>query len=200
MSDDVLERALRAEAAAEAELARIPDWMWDGRSLPVPIDTLVDSHYGLLVGEHSDLAEMAALGDDHISGLRVPGRREIWVDAEEAARAPARRRFTIGHELGHWVLHSFLDEPDEEVVHCRAEVVRDEAAVEGPPAHPHLPDLLAYPPRELDANQFAAAVLMPRGLVDAQRDEETDVRSLGKAFGVSPIAMERRLWFLQETG
>ncbi len=200
MNDDVLERALRAEAAAEAELERIPDWLWDGRSLPVPISTLADSQYGLLVREHSDLAGMASLGDDHISGLLFPGRREIWVDAEEAARAPARRRFTIGHELGHWVLHSFLDEPEEEIVHCRSEVVRDEAAVEGPPAHHHLPDLLAYPPRELDANQFAAAVLMPRGLVEAEHERLSDVRSLAKAFGVSAVAMERRLWFLERAG
>jgi len=195
----VLERALRAERAAEQELERIPDWMWNRRSLPVPIETLADSHYGLLVSEHSDLAAMAALGDDHISGLLLPGRREIWVDTEEAARAPARRRFTIGHELGHWVLHSALDDPDGEIVLCRSEVVRDEAAVEGPPAHHHLPDLLAYPPRELDANQFAAAVLMPRILVEAERERlEGDERALAKAFGVSPIAMERRLWFLEQ--
>jgi hypothetical protein len=199
VSDEILARALRAERAAEAELARIPDWLWDGRSVPVPIDTLADSHYGLLVSEQSDLAKMAALGDDHISGLLFPGRREIWVDAEEAARAPTRRRFTIGHELGHWVLHSFLDEPEEEVVHCRTVEVRDEAAVEGPPADHHLPDFLAHPPRELDANQFAAAVLMPRPLVEAQADPlARDVHAMAKAFGVSPIAMERRLWFLQE--
>ncbi len=37
---------------------------------------------------------------------------------------------------------------------------------------------------------------MPRGLVEAQRDRAADLRELGKAFGVSPIAMERRLWFL----
>ena len=195
MSDEVLKRALRAEAAAEAEIGRVPDWLWDGQTLPVPIDTLADSQYGLLVSEHSNLAQMAALGEEHISGLLFPGRREIWVDAEEAARAPTRRRFTIGHELGHWVLHSFADQP-EEVVHCRSEVVRDEAAVEGPEAHPHLPDLLAYPPQELDANQFAAAVLMPRGLVESMREDAADVRALARAFGVSPMAMERRLWFL----
>ena len=193
----MLARALRAEQAAEQELARIPDWMWDGWSVPVPIETIADSHYGMLVSEHPDLAAMAALGDDHISGLLFPGRREIWVDAKEAARAPARRRFTIGHELGHWVLHSLLDDPDGQVVHCRSEVVRDEAAVEGPPAHHHLPDLLAYPPRELDANQFAAALLMPRWLVEAERERAGDeVQALTKRFGVSPIAMERRLWFL----
>ncbi len=84
---------------------------------------------------------MAALGDDHISGLLFPRRREIWVDEREAARAPARRRFTIGHELGHWVLHSFLGRAGGGGrALSRTEVVLDEAAVEGPPADHHLPD------------------------------------------------------------
>ena len=75
------------------------------------------------------------------------------------------------------------------------------APVEGPPSDHHLPDLLAYPPRELDANQFAAAVLMPRALVGAERERRGgDPAVLAKTFGVSPIAMERRLWFLEQLG
>ena len=67
---------------------------------------MADSHYGLLVREHDDLCRMAGLlPHGHVSGLLLPGAREIWVDAGEAVRAPNRRRFTIGHELGHWVLH-----------------------------------------------------------------------------------------------
>lgn len=36
-----------------------------------------------------------------LSGLLLPVRGEIWVNAEEARQWPPRRRFTIGHELGH---------------------------------------------------------------------------------------------------
>lgn len=201
MSDDVLQRTLRAEAAAERELERVPDWLWDGGSLPVPVETLADSQYGLLVNERDDLAGAAALPEGaHISGLLFPGRREIWVDAGEAARAPVRRRFTVGHELGHWVLHCGPGMPAEGVVHCREAVVRDGAAVEEEHGRPRVPSVLRYPPEELDANQFAAAVLMPRYLVEEERRwVGDDVRKLAQAFGVSQMAMKRRLWFLKQS-
>jgi hypothetical protein len=201
LSEDVLQRALRAERAAERELESVPDWLWDGGSLPAPVETLADSQYGLLVSERGDLAAAAALREGtHISGLLFPGRREIWVDAGEAARAPVRRRFTVGHELGHWVLHCGPGMKAEGVVHSREAVVRDGAAVEEDHGRPRVPRVLAYPPEELDANQFAAAVLMPRYLVEEeQRWVGDDVRKLAQGFGVSQMAMERRLWFCERT-
>jgi hypothetical protein len=199
LSEDVLQRALRAERAAERELEQIPRWLWDGGSLPVPVETLADSQYGLLVNERENLAGAAALPEGtHISGLLFPGRREIWVDAGEAARAPVRRRFTVGHELGHWVLHCVPGSDAEGIVHCREAVVRDGAAVEEDHGRPRVPRVLAYPPEELDANQFAAAVLMPRYLVEEERRwVGDDVRKLAQAFGVSQVALGRRLWFLE---
>ena len=195
--NEVLERAVAAERAARRQLETVPDWLWDGESLPVPIETIADSHYGLLVREAEELAEVAGMAGEYVSGLLFPGPREIWVDAEESARAPGRRRFTIGHELGHWVLHCSAGDEGVEVVHCRAEVVQEEAAVEEDHGHSHIPEVFAYPPRELDANQFAAAMLMPEGMVRAaHRRVGDDLRALAKEFGVSPIAMERRLWFL----
>jgi hypothetical protein len=201
LSEDVLQRALRAERAAERELEQIPRWLWDCGSLPVPVETLADSQYGLLVSERDDLAGAAALPKGtHISGLLFPGRREIWVDAGEAARAPVRRRFTVGHEVGHWVLHCTRGSGEERIVHCREAVVRDGAAVEEDHGRPRVPRVLAYPPEELDANQFAAAVLMPRYLVrEERRWVGDDVRKLAQAFGVSQMAMGRRLWFLART-
>ena len=48
----------------------------------------------------------APLVEHHaLSGLLLPARGEIWVNAHEAKQWPPRRRFTIGHELGHWVMH-----------------------------------------------------------------------------------------------
>jgi len=38
------------------------------------------------------------------------------VNAEEARRWPSRRRFTIGHELGHWVMHR---RPGQQSLFCR---------------------------------------------------------------------------------
>lgn len=195
--NQVLERALAAEAAAERELRAVPEWLWDGESLPVPVDTIADSHYGLLVREEDELWTFTGGVDLHVSGLLFPSTREIWVDAEEAHRAPTRRRFTIGHEVGHWVLHCRLGDTDEGLVHCRSDVMREEAAVEEDSSGTHLADFAHYPPRELDANQFGAAVLMPASLVAVERERQRSLRKLSKCFGVSEMAMERRLWFLE---
>lgn len=196
---DVLERAVVAEAAAEQQLRGVPEWLWDGEALPVPVDAIADSHYGLLVREQDDLAAAAGVAGAHVSGLLLPGPREIWVDAVEATRAPVRRRFTIGHEVGHWVLHCHLGQTGATLVQCRTETVSDDGAVEGNEGHePHLAGFERYPPAELEANQFAAAMLMPRELVEQEHAwVDGDVSRLAESFGVSTMAMGRRLWFLR---
>ena len=40
----ILERRVAAEAAAERQLAEIPGWLWDGETLPVPVDSIADNH------------------------------------------------------------------------------------------------------------------------------------------------------------
>jgi hypothetical protein len=201
------QRVRAAEASAERELDAVPDWLWDRSEPPVPVEAIADSHYGLLVGDHADLRELAGAGAGApLSGVLLPGMREIWVNAAEAARAPGRRRFTIGHELGHWVMHCRLGEVAEHAtVHCRATQVREQAGAEvtpdGEPGGPRVVDDSGYPPEELDANQFAAALLMPRALVLAEhRRLGGDERRLCEALGVSLEALRRRLWFLTATG
>jgi len=194
------ERALATEIAADEELAKIPDWLWDGKDLPVPVETIADSHYGLLVQEEIDLARLAGVPEEvHISGFLVPAEREIWIDAEEALRVPARRRFTIGHELGHWVLHCSLGRSGGGAIHCRAEVMTEDGAVEEEDGKPKLARPTRFPQREIDANQFGAALLMPRLLVETERAWlDGNPRRMADAFGVSVMAMERRRWFLRE--
>jgi hypothetical protein len=192
-----LERALATEIAAEQELAKVPDWLWDGEDLPVPVETIADSHYGLLVQEEIDLARVAGLPEGiHISGFLEPAKREIWIDAEEALRVPARRRFTIGHELGHWVLDCNLGRSGGGAIHCRTETMTEEGAVEEENGKPKLARPPHFPQREIDANQFGAALLMPRPLIKSEQAWlDGDVRRMAQAFGVSAMAMERRLWF-----
>ncbi|MEX2193906.1 MAG: ImmA/IrrE family metallo-endopeptidase [Thermoleophilaceae bacterium] len=170
----------------------------------MPVEAIADSHYGLRVREGSDLGGLAGLeGGGTVSGLLLPDAKEIWVDAEEAQVAPPRRRFTVGHELGHWVLDCRLGAVwSGEVVHCRSSQVREQAAApsepgRAEPADDHGRALAEYPPAELDANQFAAAVLMPRALVLAEHERvRGDDQALCDAFRVSGLAMQRRLWFL----
>jgi hypothetical protein len=200
--NDFLRRTLAIEAAAECELAEVPDWLWDGESLPVPVEDIADSHYGLLVRAQDELAALAGLPREvHISGLLFPAQREIWVDAEEAERAPGRRRFTISHELGHWVLHCAVGAEDDDPVHCRSETMREQGTTLEKDEGPKQAGRVRYPPTEREANQFAAALLMPRGLVEKEHAWlDGVVRRLARTCRVSVEAMEWRLRFLKETG
>ncbi len=174
------------ERQAEALLERVPDYVWDKRSLPVPVEDVADSVFGLLVvdAEVMSLAPGApklAEGTS-FSGLLLPATKEIWVNAHEAQEWPGRRRFTIGHELGHWCMHRGEHQPS---VFCRS-------VEETPEEKPE------RPLSEREADAFAAALLMPAGLMRAQykrcRDERADLfPEMCELFGASARAMGRRL-------
>jgi hypothetical protein len=173
------------EQLADAFLARIPRYVWDGESLPVPIEEIADTHVGLLVRDVEDLraapgAPALDLGQS-LSGLLLPTVGEIWVNAEEGRRWPARRRFTIAHELGHWRLHR---DAEERAVYCRAGSIAPEDTDARAP----------LPPAEDEANVFAATVLMPVRLVQQQYVRcGRDFSRLCETFGSSGAAMGRRL-------
>ena len=97
------------EQLAERVLSELPDWIWDGKSLPVPVEHIADTWFGLHVRDVEDLRSAPGVPplppDAGLSGLLLPAAGEIWVNAAEAREWPPRRRFTIGHELGHWCLH-----------------------------------------------------------------------------------------------
>lgn len=124
--------------------------------------------------------------EGNVSGMltRVGKRAVIGVNSWQS---PTRQRFTVAHELGHFVLHpakpTFID-------HVRVDY-RDERSQAG--THR----------QEIEANSFAAALLMPEDLVrehvrrqlrlgsDPTGDEL--VVSLAARFNVSPEAMSHRL-------
>jgi hypothetical protein len=173
----------RLEALAEQFLAAVPSYIWDGVQLPVPIEDIADSHLGLLVRDAVDLrlapGAPPIAADQALSGLLLPDRGEIWVNATEAAEWPGRRRFTIAHEIGHWQMHRDNEQP----AFCRT------ATVEPGEQTPTV-----YPPLEDEANRFAAAVLMPARLISAEYPlHKRDFFGLCNMFGTSGAAMGRRL-------
>ena len=178
----MLDVVAEIERRAERILASVPSWIWDGRSLPVPIEDIADSHFGLLVRDVDDLRTAPgapALPDDHaFSGLLLADAGEIWVNASEGREWPPRRRFTIGHELGHWVLHCEGDG----AVYCRATSVNEDVRPDD-----------ATPPAESEANAFGAALLMPARLVRKHYERKRDFHDLCRLFGASGAAMGRRL-------
>lgn len=180
----------RIERKAGAILGRVPDYIWNGEELPVPVEDIVDSMFGLRVRDVDDMSQAPgapAVSAEQISGLLLTGPGEIWVNAIEANRWPTRRRFTISHELGHWVLHR----TGQQKLFCRtAEVNADpskfiEESVSSRPA---------IPVTEEEANAFAAALLMPAHLVSEQHERcGGDMARLRSTFNCSEKAMNRRV-------
>jgi len=178
------------EQRAERVLAAVPSWIWDGDTLPVPVEHIADSCFGLHVRDAEDLR--AAPGapklptGQSLSGLLLPARGEIWVNAAEAREWPPRRRFTICHELGHWCLHR-----SRGAVWCRSHAVD--------PADDSSRPRRAYPPEESEANEFAAALLMPSHLIRRhyerlrRRGPDGVFERLCTTFETSGAAMSRRL-------
>src|SRR5256885_5250567 len=101
--------------------------------LPVPVEAIAEDLLGLHVGETADLA---------VSGMLLPPERQIWLNAGEGA---PRRRFTLAHELGHWVCQHM--EGKTAPIYCRVADVQPAPS----PADRAL---------EREANVFAAELLM----------------------------------------
>jgi hypothetical protein len=138
-----------------------------GPELPVPVEAIAEDLLGLRVGDAAEL---------DCSGILLPAERRIWVNAGEAAESPGRRRFTIAHELGHWVCQWL--EGRWAPVYCRA--------VEAPAG-------AKYPPEEREANVFAAELLMPDPLVRTAFAEDPSIAGLAGRFRVSQASMHWRL-------
>jgi predicted transcriptional regulator len=157
-------------AAVGAVLDRFAS-LYGGAGAPVPVEDIADSLYGLRVVEVDGLV---------CSGMLMPARRMVYLNAEECRAVPRRRRFTIAHELGHLVLHA--GNSAAPAVFCR-HVGSTEAAIS---------DAI-----EREANHFAAELLMPGDLMRAAVARgETDPDVLGDRFEVSPVAAAWRLFNL----
>lgn len=183
------------EERADGILAKTPEYLWDGERLPVPVEDIADSVFGLLVRDVEDMATApgapALTPGQTLSGLLLPARGEIWVNAEEARLWPPRRRFTIGHEVGHWVMHR---RPGQQALFCRHGAVDEDAgAPPVPPTRVAVADIPAVPDIEEEASAFAAALLMPRWLFVREHAHcGGDVPTLCATFGTSRAATERR--------
>lgn len=144
--------------------------------VPVPVEDIALRLGAKLV--HESL-------DPSISGLllREHGSKLIAVNS---AHHPRRRRFTIAHELGHLQLHQ-----GEYIVDSAVRMNRRDAL-----------SSMASDSEEIEANAFAAALLMPSPLIrqalGALRESQASSPGrvadiLAEQFGVSSEAMGFRL-------
>jgi Zn-dependent peptidase ImmA (M78 family) len=127
----------------------------------------------------------------HLSGMvrRLPdGSAVIGVNALHHTK---RQRFTIAHELGHLLLHK------DESIHVDKQFLVDRSRLLGKRDRV---SSQAEDPKEIEANQFAAELLMPRAFLLADlRGRRIDLESgeiaqeLAGRYQVSVHAMTIRL-------
>ena len=70
---------------------------------PVDVEQLCESLCCLRIRTSDDLAAIPGAPDGvTLSGMLLPARKEVWVSEHEPWE---RRRFSIAHEVGHYLLH-----------------------------------------------------------------------------------------------
>ena len=123
----------------------------------------------------------AEFDDPNMAGMIVKRGDQVSM-LVRGGDPPLRKRFTIAHELGHYFLH--LGE-DGEFVDRDANLFR----------LPSADDRAASPDRrrEIQANLFAAALLMPEAELRLYWKERKSIAELARIFQVSPEAMGYRL-------
>lgn len=147
-----------------------------GSNIPVPIDAIIKAH-GIEVFVDDEMATT-------VSGiLMIKGDR---IGAMVNFRHPeVRKRFTLAHELGHYLLHR-----------GRGNLFVDDVAV----LHRSTPSDTKTARMEAEANVFAAELLMPEKVLREQlktnpsmAESDEAIRKLARRYDVSSAAMKYRL-------
>ena len=128
--------------------------------------------------------------DDELSGMIFIKDNQAVIGVN-AHHSPNRQRFTIAHELGHYFLHADILRQGAHVDTVVTMLQRDQGTA------------LGTMNIEIEANQFAAELLMPRHLIDdylnaeglgsTAKSDDAVIEYIAKAFKVSTTAMAIRL-------
>jgi Zn-dependent peptidase ImmA (M78 family) len=147
-------------------------------SVPTPVERIVKS-----LGAKLRFSPF----DDELSGM-IFIKDSIPIIGVNALHHPNRQRFTIGHEIGHLVLHRIQLSNTVHVDKQFPVLMRDQASSTGT-------ELM-----EIQANKFAAALLMPTEIfrdelssMSFDIDDERPLDALAQKFKVSRQAIELRL-------
>lgn len=146
--------------------------------IPVPVEKIAK-----LLGAHVRFSPL----DDELSGF-VFVKNGVPIIGVNSLHHPNRQRYTIAHELGHLELHRQLITTEVHVDKKFPVLMRDPTSASGT-------ELI-----EIQANQFAAELLMPRTLIEQALDkkefdidDDGPIEQLAKKFRVSKQALEYRI-------
>ena len=128
-----------------------------------------------------DLDKKATLDDEIAGQIEYLGGSKYKISANSKDHY-YRQRFTLAHELGHFLYHS----------HLIGEGVDDDKAYRSVPDGRFYNQSIGSR-EETEANRFAASILMPREAVDLAWTELRDAEQMAKRFQVSKAAMQIRL-------
>ena len=148
------------------------------RKAPVPVEALAESLGAVVRREPFS-------GEQRLSGLIRRTRNGGAVIGVNSLDAPVRQRFTIAHELGHFLLHD-LDLHVDRDFPVRFRDHRSSTAAD-----------IA----EIEANQFAQHLLMPAKLLNNDLlkldpfdvDDDEQIEALARKYDVSVRAMSLRI-------
>lgn len=146
------------------------------KRVPIPVDKIAKHLGAKITYEPFD-------GDDCMSGVLIREKEKVVIGIN-SSHGVTRQRFTIAHEIGHLVLKHKGDIFVDKTVRS----YRDSKSS------------LAIDKNEIEANGFAAALLMPRGFLMEELDKipankrgMNIAEHLASVFEVSSQAMEYRL-------
>lgn len=148
------------------------------QSAPTPVEKIAKA-----LGAHVRFSPF----DEELSGM-IYIKDGVPIIGVNSLHHPNRQRYTIAHELGHLELHRQLITSEVHVDKNFPVLMRDTKSATGT-------ELL-----EIEANQFAAELLMPSALIKQALtgktldiDDEGPIEELAKKFRVSKQALEYRV-------
>ena len=119
---------------------------------------------------------------DDISGEITRFGEDSYIIAINSTHPMTRQRFTLAHELGHYVLHRYL----------LGNGVTDNKAYRAVPGGPHSNPNITNG-EETEANRFAASLLMPDPSVQRLKAAGLTPEQMAEKFQVSISTMRIRL-------
>lgn len=167
-------QALTGSIAASHVIKWLRAWystgMPDAIDLEIVRQMLPSTPYGTGVRE---IKQLVQFNEDAFEGMlaRDPNDHEVWGIAYNGRSRPERQRFTIAHELGHFILHRGQQQSfncDKQSVHTGIDTLRD---------------------IEREADDFASNLLMPgdllRDWISSQRIDLHVLSAIAQRFQVS---------------